>query len=134
MLEFDGNGLAGVEEDFVVLADGLVFVILDRLADGDDPAGDHGDFVAIGQDDSGSGFALVVILADDHALADGLDDVVFRPPLRRFGCHTLILSSKKTSGRSARPTAGWWVGHSCPTLAVISCGLRRGLRGSRRRW
>ena len=35
MLEFDGDALAGVEEDLVVLADGLVLIVFDGLGDGD---------------------------------------------------------------------------------------------------
>src|SRR5207237_3673816 len=70
VLELDGNGLARVEEDLVVLADGLVVIVFDGLGDGDNPAGNDGDFVAVGQDDAGFGFAFVVVLANDDALAD----------------------------------------------------------------
>src|SRR5207237_1822274 len=77
VFELDGDGLAGVEEHFVVLADGLIFVVFDLFADGDDPAGDDRDFMAVGEDDAGAGFAAVFVLADDDAFADGLDDVVF---------------------------------------------------------
>src|SRR5437667_12796401 len=55
MLELDWDGLARVEEHLVVLADGLVLVVFDGLADGDYPAGNDGDFVAIGEDDAGFG-------------------------------------------------------------------------------
>src|SRR5215510_9726639 len=62
VLELDGDGFAGVEEDLVVLADGLVLIIFDGLGDGDDPARNDGDFVAVGQDDAGFGVTLVVTL------------------------------------------------------------------------
>ncbi len=71
MFELDGNCLAGIEEHFVVLPDRLVLVVFDGLADGDDAAGDDGDLVAVGQDDAAFGFALVVVLANDDALAVG---------------------------------------------------------------
>src|SRR5213075_15644 len=58
------TGIASlVEEDLVVLADGLVLIVFDGLADGDDPAGNDGNFVAVGEDNTGFGFALVFILA-----------------------------------------------------------------------
>src|SRR5438067_10068363 len=88
MFELDGDGLAGVEKHLVVLADGLIFVVFDLFADGDDSAGDDGDFVAVREDDAGAGFAAVFVLADDDAFADGLDDVVFGAALAGgFDCH-----------------------------------------------
>src|SRR2546428_9068361 len=77
VLELDGNRLARIEQDLVVLANRLVFVVLDRFADSDHPAGDDRDLVRVGQDDAALGLALVVVLAHDDALSDWLDDVVF---------------------------------------------------------
>lgn len=77
VFEFDGDGFAGVEEDFVVGTDSEVFVVFDLFGDGDDAAGDDGDFVGVGEDNAGLGLAAVFVLADDDAVTDGLDDVVF---------------------------------------------------------
>ena len=82
VLQLDRDRLARVEQHLVILADRLVLVVLDRLADRDHPAGDDGNLVAVGQDDAALGLALVVVLADDDALADRLDDVVLG---RRLG-------------------------------------------------
>ncbi len=89
MFQLDGDGLARVEEDFVVLADGHVLVVFDGFADGDDTAGDDGNFVRVGEDDAAFGFAFVVVLANDDAFADGFDDVVFGGALGSggFGGH-----------------------------------------------
>src|SRR5437867_9731498 len=106
MLELDGDGLARIEEHLVVLPDGLVLVVFDGLADGDDPAGNDGNFVAIGEDDAGFGLALVVILADDDALADGLDDVVFGAALGGFGGHVFIVSANWSVVRCPWSVAG----------------------------
>ena len=87
VLQFHRDRLPGVEQDLVVLSDCLILVVLDRLADGDDAAGDHGDFVGVGQDDAAAGGAPVIVLANDDALADGLDDVVLADALRGLLCH-----------------------------------------------
>src|SRR5207253_4753853 len=85
MFELDGDRLAGVEEHFVVLADGLILVILDGLGDGDDATGDDRDLVTVGQDDSALGLSFVVVLTHNDALTDGFDDIELGGALRRCG-------------------------------------------------
>src|SRR6185436_11926974 len=97
VFQLDGNGLARVEEHLVVLADRLILVIFDRLGDGDHAAGNDGDLVRIGQHDAAAGFSLVVVLTDDDALADRLDDVVFAALGRRGFGHGRIIATMKGS-------------------------------------
>jgi len=78
MLELDWDGFARIEENFVVLANGLIFVVFDRLADRYDTAGDDRDLMTVGQHNAAFCLAFVFILAHDDALADGLDDVIFK--------------------------------------------------------
>src|SRR5258706_1118796 len=87
MFELDRNRLARIEQHLIVLPDRLILVVLDLLADRDHPAGDDGNLVTVGQDDAGAGLALVVILANDDALADGLDDVEFGAGFGGFDGH-----------------------------------------------
>ena len=72
--EVDGDGALGVEEDFVVLFDGVLFVFFDFGGDGDDAAGEGGDLDFVGQVDAGLRLLLVFVFADEDAGADGFDD------------------------------------------------------------
>ena len=47
-VELDGNGVLGIEQDAVVLANGKVLVVLDLSGDGDDASGDGRDFDRVG--------------------------------------------------------------------------------------
>ncbi len=75
--EIDGDGVLGVEEDLVVLADGVVGVVFDECGDGDDSACDCGDFDFVGEVDAGLGLFFVFIFADEDTVADGFDGFEF---------------------------------------------------------
>jgi hypothetical protein len=80
-LKIDGNGPFGIEQDLVVLAKRDVRRVLDFGGDGDDAAGDGGNFYVVRQLNAALGLFLILILADQHAFADRLDDF----QRRRFG-------------------------------------------------
>src|SRR4051794_40981892 len=102
MLQLDGNRLTGVKKNLIVLTNRLVLVVLNRLADSNHPTGDDGDLVAVGEDDTALGLALVVVLADDHALANRLNDIELAAPLARFGGHPYILAPSNDQRRNGR--------------------------------
>ena len=74
-LEVDGDAVLGVEEDAVVLLDGVVGVVADLRGDGDDAPGEGGDLDLVGEVEAGLGLLAVFVLADEDAQADGLDDL-----------------------------------------------------------
>lgn len=72
--EIDGDGVLWVEEDAIVLVDGVaVVVFFEERGDGDDSAGDGGDFNFVGEVDAGLGLLFVLIFADEDALAEGFN-------------------------------------------------------------
>ena len=75
--EVYGDGLFGVEEDFVVLADGVVGIVFDDGRDRDHAPGDRGDLDFVGEVDPGLGLLFVFIFADEDAVADGFDGFEF---------------------------------------------------------
>lgn len=79
MLELDWNRLARIEQNFVVLADRLVFVVFDCLADRNDASGNDRNLVTVGKHDTAARLAFVLVFAHNDALADRLDDVIFQP-------------------------------------------------------
>src|SRR4051812_23567483 len=87
MFELHRNRLARIEQHLVILPDRLILIILDLLADGDHAPGDDRNLVTVGQNNAGAGLALVVVLANDHALANGLDDVEFGAGFGGFDGH-----------------------------------------------
>ena len=66
-LKLDRDRIARVKEDFVVLADGEIFISLDLFGDGNYPTGKGWDFVVARQDDARLGFTLVVIFSNDDS-------------------------------------------------------------------
>ncbi len=75
--EIDGDCLFGVEEDAVVLSDGVVDVVFDLGGDGDDAACDGGDLDFVGEMNSRLGLFFVFVLADQYTGADGFDGFDF---------------------------------------------------------
>ena len=69
----DGNGVFRVEDDFVVLSEGHVLVVLDLPTDTDDSAGDRGDLRGIGQGDPPFGFPFGFVFEDQDSGPDWLD-------------------------------------------------------------
>ncbi|MEZ6163278.1 MAG: hypothetical protein R3B67_02465 [Phycisphaerales bacterium] len=59
--------MLGVEEDSVVVADGVVGVVLDLSSDADDATREGGDLDLVGEVDAGLGLFLVFVLADEDA-------------------------------------------------------------------
>ena len=64
-----------VEEHAVVLLDRVVLVALDLRADRDDAPGERGDLDLVRQMEPDLRDLLVLVLADEDALADRLDDL-----------------------------------------------------------
>lgn len=81
-LEIDGDRVLGMEQDLVVLAERHVFVVFDLGRDGDDAAGDRGDFGLVGQGNAPLGLPLGLVLADQDASADRFH--VFQGALASF--------------------------------------------------
>ncbi len=75
--EVYGDGLFGVEEDAVVLADGVVGVVFDLGGDGDDASCDGGDLDFVGEVDAGLGLLFVFIFADKDTVSDWFDGFEF---------------------------------------------------------
>ncbi len=75
--EIDGDGVFRVEEDLVVLTDGVVGVVFDECGDGDDAAGDCGDLDFVGEVDAGLGLLFVLVFADEDTVAEGFDGFEF---------------------------------------------------------
>ncbi len=75
--EIDRDGLLGVEEDLVVLADGIIGVVVDECGDGNDSACDGGDFDLVGEMDARLGLLFILIFADEDTVADGFDSFEF---------------------------------------------------------
>ena len=73
-LEIDRDSVLGVKEDAVVAFDWVFAFFFDESGDGDDSACDGGDFDFVGEVDTEFGLLFVVVLADEDALAQGLDD------------------------------------------------------------
>ena len=74
----DGDGFFGVEKDAIVLADGVIVVVFDLHADGDDSAGEGGDFNFVGEVDAGFGLLFVLVLANENAWTDRFDGFELR--------------------------------------------------------
>lgn len=75
--EVDRDGVLGVEEDSVVLIDGVVALGDDLGADGDDAAGEGWDLDLVWQVEAGLGLLLVLVFADEDAEADWFDGFEF---------------------------------------------------------
>jgi len=73
--KIDGDRAFGVEQDLVVLAQRDVGRVFNFSRDGNDPAGDRGDFDIVRQLDAALGLLLVLVLANQNALANRLDNL-----------------------------------------------------------
>jgi hypothetical protein len=71
--EIDWDGVFWVEDDFVVLPQGHVFVMLDLATYGDDSTRNRWDFRRVGEGDSPFGFPLGFVFQDEDASADRFD-------------------------------------------------------------
>lgn len=110
-VEIDGDGIFGMEEDFVVLPQRDVLVVLDLMRNRDDTTRDRGDFGLIRQRDAPLGFPFRFVFAHDDAHSDRFD--VF---------HSLVLGVPRIRHRFS--TYRQWV--PCSKNNTGQSGMRGG--------
>ena len=67
------NGTFGIEENLVIPFQGDKSIVFDLLGNGNDAAGDGGDFNVVGELNAAFGFLFVFVFADDDSFSQRLD-------------------------------------------------------------